>query len=289
MPGRARSPHRRDEVPSCAWLEDPTSSKEISMAWNPAGKVAVVTGASSGIGEATARRLAAAGMTVVAAARRAERLERLADELPNVVAHPADVSDTAAVDALGDRVREEYGVCHALINNAGVGGGPFEDRDDLDDAIRTIDVNLLGVMRCMASFADLLERGAPSRVVNVASVAGKVGIGPAAYAASKFGVVGLSEATGLSWGGRGITVCQLNPGFIETEGFTQEQIKRTPMARILGRPEDVAESVLDALQSGTTERTVPRYYRGAVVVRHLAAPVYRAVASRMERAGGSRA
>jgi NAD(P)-dependent dehydrogenase (short-subunit alcohol dehydrogenase family) len=259
------------------------------MAWNPAGKVAVVTGASSGIGEATARRLAAAGMTVVAAARRAERLERLADEHPNVVAHPADVSDTAAVDALGDRVREEYGVCHALINNAGVGGGPFEDRDDLDDAIRTIDVNLLGVMRCMASFADLLERGAPSRVVNVASVAGKVGIGPAAYAASKFGVVGLSEATGLSWGGRGITVCQLNPGFIETEGFTQEQIKRTPMARILGRPEDVAESVLDALQSGTTERTVPRYYRGAVVVRHLAAPVYRAVASRMERAGGSRA
>jgi NAD(P)-dependent dehydrogenase (short-subunit alcohol dehydrogenase family) len=251
--------------------------------------VAVVTGASSGIGEATARRLAAAGMTVVAAARRAERLERLADEHPNVVAHPADVSDTAAVDALGDRVREEYGVCHALINNAGVGGGPFEDRDDLDDAIRTIDVNLLGVMRCMASFADLLERGAPSRVVNVASVAGKVGIGPAAYAASKFGVVGLSEATGLSWGGRGITVCQLNPGFIETEGFTQEQIKRTPMARILGRPEDVAESVLDALQSGTTERTVPRYYRGAVVVRHLAAPVYRAVASRMERAGGSRA
>jgi NAD(P)-dependent dehydrogenase (short-subunit alcohol dehydrogenase family) len=258
------------------------------MAWNPAGKVAVVTGASSGIGEATARRLAAAGMTVVAVARRAERLEQLATANPGVVAHAADVADTEAVDALAARVREEHGVCHALVNNAGVGGGPFEGRGDLDDAMRTIDVNLLGVLRCMAAFADLLEAGAPSRVVNVASVAGKVGIGPAAYAASKFGVVGLSEATGLSWAERGITVCQLNPGFIETEGFPQDQIKRSPMARILGAPDDVADGVLDALRTGTTERTVPRYYRGAVVMRHLAAPVYRAVASRMERAGGSR-
>jgi NAD(P)-dependent dehydrogenase (short-subunit alcohol dehydrogenase family) len=258
------------------------------MAWNPAGKVAVVTGASSGIGEASARRLAAAGMTVVAVARRAERLEQLASAHANIVAHAADVADTAAVDALADRVRDEYGACHALINNAGIGGGPFEGRDDLDDAIRTIDVNLLGVLRCMAAFSDLLEKGAPSRVVNVASVSGKVGIGPAGYVASKFGVVGLSEATELSWAGRGITVCQLNPGFIETEGFPQDQIKRSPMARLLGGPDDVAESVLDALQRGATERTVPRYYRGAVVLRHVAAPVYRAVASRMERASGSR-
>jgi NAD(P)-dependent dehydrogenase (short-subunit alcohol dehydrogenase family) len=227
-------------------------------------------------------------MTVVAVARRAERLEQLATANPGIVAHAADVADTAAVDALAARVRDEHGVCHALINNAGVGGGAFEGRGDLDDAMHTIDVNLLGVLRCRAAFADLLELGAPSRVVNVASVAGKVGIGPAAYAASKFGVVGLSEATGLSWAERGITVCQLNPGFIETEGFPQDQIKRSPMARILGAPDDVADGVLDALRTGTTERTVPRYYRGAVVMRHLAAPVYRAVASRMERAGGSR-
>jgi NAD(P)-dependent dehydrogenase (short-subunit alcohol dehydrogenase family) len=258
------------------------------MAWNPAGKVAVVTGASSGIGEATARRLATAGMTVFAVARRADRLDALAAAHPNVTAHAADVADTAAVDALAERVRDEHGVCHALVNNAGVGGGPFVGRGDLEDAMRTIDINLFGVLRCMAAFSDLLEKGAPSRVVNVASVAGKVGIGPAGYAASKFGVVGLSEATGLAWAGRGITVCQLNPGFIETEGFPQEQIKRSPMARLLGGPDDVAEGVLDALQSGVTERTVPRYYRGAVVMRHLAAPVYRAVASRMERAGGTR-
>jgi NAD(P)-dependent dehydrogenase (short-subunit alcohol dehydrogenase family) len=258
------------------------------MAWHLQGRTAVVTGASSGIGEATARRLARANMTVYAVARRSERLERLASEDGRIVPHVADVTDTAAVDALAARVREEQGACHALINNAGVGGGPFEDRGDLEDVLRTLDVNLNGVVRCLAAFADLLESSAPSRVVNVASVAGKLGIGPAGYAASKFGVVGLSEALNLSWAARGITVSQVNPGFIETEGFAQEQIKRSPMARILGQPEDVAEAIAETLVRGDHERTVPRAYRGAVVLRHLVAPAYRSVVSRMDRARGSR-
>jgi NAD(P)-dependent dehydrogenase (short-subunit alcohol dehydrogenase family) len=258
------------------------------VVWDPRGRVAVVTGASSGIGEATARRLAGVGMTVVAVARREERLQTLADAHPGVVPHAADVTDTDAIDGLAARVRDEFGACHALINNAGVGGGAFDGRDDLDDALRTIDVNLLGTFRCTAAFADLLEASAPSRVVNVASVAGKLGIGPAGYAASKFGMVGMSEALALAWAGRGVTVCQLNPGFIETEGFTQAQIKRTPLGRLVGRPEDVAEAVVDVLANGLTERTVPRWYRSFVVVRHLAAPVYSAVASRLDRAGGSR-
>jgi NAD(P)-dependent dehydrogenase (short-subunit alcohol dehydrogenase family) len=259
------------------------------VAWDPRGRVAVVTGASSGIGEATTRRLAGAGMTVVAVARRAERLDALAASSPGtVVPHPADVADTAAVDALAARVRDEFGACHALINNAGVPGGAFRGRDDLDDAMRTIDINLLGTIRCTAAFADLLEASAPSRVVNVASVAGKLGIGPAGYAASKFGMVGFSEALALSWASRGVTVCQLNPGFIETEGFRQEQIKRTPLGGLVGEPADVAEAIVDALDQGLTERTVPRWYRSFVLVRHVAAPVYRAVASRMDRAGGTR-
>lgn len=227
-------------------------------------------------------------MTVVAVARREDRLEELADRHPSVVPHPADVTDLDDVDALAARVREEFGACHALINNAGVGGGPFESRDDLDDALHTIDVNLNGVFRCLAAFASLLEASAPSRVINVASVSGKVGIGPPAYVASKFGMVGLSEALSFAWAPRGITVCQLNPGFIETEGFPQEQVKKGPMGSMVGEPEDVAEAVLDALRSGAAERTVPRYYRGAVFMRHLAPPLYRMVASRMSRARGRR-
>lgn len=258
------------------------------MPWDPAGKLAVVTGASSGLGEATARRLAGAGMTVVAVARREDRLRTLADEHPSIIPHVADVTDSEAVDALAARVRREHGHCHALINNAGVGGGPFRGREDLDDALHTIDVNLQGVVRCTAAFADLLEESAPSRVVNVASVAGKLGIGPAGYAASKFGVVGFSEALSLSWASRGVTVCQLNPGYIETEGFPQEQIKRTPLAPLVGEPSDVADAILEVLRSGRTERTVPRWYRTFVVFRHAAAPLYRVVASRMARARGTR-
>jgi NAD(P)-dependent dehydrogenase (short-subunit alcohol dehydrogenase family) len=258
------------------------------VAWDPRGRVAVVTGASSGIGEATARRLAGAGMTVVAAARREDRLAALAAGTAGVVPHVTDVTDQASVDALAERVATEFGACHALINNAGVGGGVFRGRGDLEDALRTLDVNLLGTFRTTAAFADLLASSAPSRVVNVASVAGKLGVGAADYAASKFGVVGMSEALALAWADRGITVCQLNPGYIETEGFRQEQIKRSPFGRFVGRPEDVAEAIVDALDRGLTERTVPRWYRSFVLVRHVAAPAYRAAVSRMERSGGSR-
>ena len=258
------------------------------MKWDPSGKIAVVTGTSSGIGAATARRLAALGMTVVAVARREDRLSSLAQESPRIVPHVADVTDTAAVDALAARVTEEFGACHALINNAGVGGGAFHGRGDVDDALRTIDVNLGGAIRCQGAFAALLEASAPARVVNIASVAGKLGVGPAGYAASKFGLVGFSEATGLAWASRGITVCQLNPGFIETEGFPQHQIKRTPLGRAVGKPEDVARAVQEVLISGRPERTVPGWYRAVVTVRHLPAPVYRTAVSRLQRSGGTR-
>jgi NAD(P)-dependent dehydrogenase (short-subunit alcohol dehydrogenase family) len=258
------------------------------VAWQVGGKVAVITGASSGIGEASARRLARAGMTVVAVARREDRLQALAAEQPGIVPHVADVTDLVDVDALAERVRSEFGACHALVNNAGVPGGRFDGRDDLDDALGTVDVNLLGAMRCTAAFADLLRESAPSRVVNVASVAGKLGVGPAAYAVSKFGLVGFSEALSLSWARHGVTVCQLNPGFIETEGFPQTQVKRTPLARAIGRPEDVAKALHEVLVSGRTERTVPSWYRAVVVFRHVAAPVWRALIGRSARAGGGR-
>lgn len=258
------------------------------MQWDPAGKVVVITGASSGIGEASARRLARAGMTVVAAARRTDRLAALATSQPGIVTRPVDVTDIESVDALADWVAAEFGVCHALINNAGIGGGTFFERDDLDDALHTLDVNLSGPIRCMASFVELLAASAPSRVVNVASVVGKLGIGPAAYASSKFGLVGFTEATAFSWRERGIAVTQLNPGFVKTEGFRQQQVMRTPLRRIVKRPEDVARAVHRVLLTGQPERTVPGWYRGLVVSRHVAAPLYRAIASRMKRAGGTR-
>jgi NAD(P)-dependent dehydrogenase (short-subunit alcohol dehydrogenase family) len=247
------------------------------------GPIAVVTGASSGIGAAMVRRLAEEGWTVVAAARRSDRLEQLAAELrtagaPGTVIPAAlDVRDTASVDALAARVADEHGACHLLVCNAGVGGGSLERREDLDGALDVIDVNLAGTLRCCAAFADLLTTSAPSQVVNVASVAGKLGLGPAAYVASKFGMVGLSEALGVAWRGRGITVTQLNPGFVQTEGFPQSWADGTPIARLVVGPEVTADALIRAVRRRREEVTSPRWYRAFVVLRHVATPVWRGV------------
>jgi len=248
-----------------------------------AARVAVVTGASSGIGEATVLRLAAEGWTVIASARRTGRLEELARTAATsggagrVIPAMLDVRDTASVDALAARVRAEHGACHLLVCNAGIGGGSLSTRDDLATALEVIDVNLAGTLRCCAAFADLLAESAPSQVINVASVAGKLGLGPAAYVASKFGMVGLSEALGVAWRGRGVTVTQLNPGFVHTEGFPQTWADGTPVARLVVGPEVVARAVSRAVRRRSEEVTTPRWYRGLVVLRHVAAPLWRGI------------
>jgi len=242
-----------------------------------------VTGASSGIGEATVLRLASEGWTVVAAARRIDRLEDLAERATRavmsgrVVPAVVDVRETASVDALAARVNAELGACHLLVCNAGVGGGSLERREDLDAALAVLDVNLAGTLRCCAAFADLLAASAPAQVINVASVAGKLGLGPAAYVASKFGMVGFSEALGLAWRDRGITVTQLNPGFVHTEGFPQSWADGTPVARLVVGPDVVARAVSRAAARRTEEVTTPRWYRGLVVLRHIAPPLWRGV------------
>lgn len=251
-------------------------------------KVAVVTGASSGIGEAIARRLAAGGMTVVAVARRADRLAALEQQDGRIVAHPADVTRRPAVAALAEHVAGEHGRCDVLVNNAGIPGGPFRGPEDLDDVVRTMQVNFMGTVNCTAMFHDLLASSAPSHVINLASVAGKIGSGRPGYAASKFATVGFSEALGLSWARHGITVTQLNPGLIATEGFPQTQMLRTRYAGLVGRPEDVADAVVDVLIRRPRERTVPRWYRGLVVLRHVVPGPFWAVAARVRRVRGIR-
>lgn len=247
-------------------------------------RIAVVTGASSGIGEAIVRRLAHEGWTVVAAARRTDRLEGLArsvtssDAPGQVIAATLDVRDIASVDALAAAVRDTHGACHLLVCNAGIGGGRLRGREDLADALDVIDVNLVGTLRCCAAFADLLAASAPSQVINVASVAGKLGLGPAAYVASKFGMVGFSEALGAAWRDRGITVTQLNPGFIHTEGFPQTWADGTPAARLIAGPEVVAAALSRAVRRRREEVTAPGWYRGFVVLRHVAAPLWRTIA-----------
>jgi NAD(P)-dependent dehydrogenase (short-subunit alcohol dehydrogenase family) len=141
-----------------------------------------------------------------------------------------------------------------------------------------LDLNLAGTLRCCAAFVGLLSDSAPSQVVNVASVAGKLGLGPAGYVASKFGMVGLSEALDVAWRGRGITVTQLNPGFVHTEGFPQTWAQGTPIARLVVGPEVTADALLRAVRGRRREVTSPRWYRAFIVLRHVAAPVWRRAA-----------
>lgn len=238
-------------------------------------KVAVLTGASSGIGEAAARALARAGATVVAVARRGDRLRELAGSADTIEPYVADVTDAEQVLALSEHIRQRHGACHVLVNNAGANlSRRFASWDDVADVAATMDVNFAGAVRCMGAFVDLLVASAPSRVVNVCSMAGKLAAGEPGYTASKFALVGFSEAVGLEWARRGVTVSQVNPGFIATEGFPQDRFTGTPFERLVGDADMVADAIVQVARSGARERTVPRWYRPATTLRHLLPSVY---------------
>jgi NADP-dependent 3-hydroxy acid dehydrogenase YdfG len=151
-------------------------------------RVAVITGASSGIGEATARALAADGHRVALLARRAERTHALADELGHgAIAIQADITDRVSVVAAADRVRQELGGADILVNNAGVMlTAPFSS-DQREEHRRMVETNLLGAMTTTEVFLDQL-RNRGGDLVNISSVVGRVApAGFAAYAATKWG------------------------------------------------------------------------------------------------------
>jgi NADP-dependent 3-hydroxy acid dehydrogenase YdfG len=179
--------------------------------------VAVVTGASSGIGAATARRLVAEGFEVVAAARRLERLQRLADEIgctPVVL----DVTEPASVAALADAVP----ACRVLVNNAGGAFGlePIAAASD-DDWQRMYDVNVLGTMRVTRALLPKLIESGDGVVVNVTSTAG-LGVyeGGAGYAAAKHGEHALAETLRLELCGEPVRVVEIAPGMVKTDEFS---------------------------------------------------------------------
>ena len=164
----------------------PTGDRSVSTDHNT-GRVAVITGASSGIGEATARAMAADGHRVALLARRADRIDALADELGNgAIAIEADVTDRDSIVAAAERVQQELGGADILVNNAGVMlTAPFGS-DQREEHRRMIETNLLGAMTATEVFLDQLRAGRGGDLVNVSSVAGRVApAGFAAYAATK--------------------------------------------------------------------------------------------------------
>jgi len=183
------------------------------------GRVAVVTGASSGIGEATARALSAAGASVALGARRADRLQAIAEDLggPSLV-REVDVSDEEQAGAFIKAAHDELGGLHILVNNAGVMLlGPVA-RADTGEWRRMIDVNLLGLLYCTHAALPLMEAGGGGDIVHISSVAGRrADAGAAVYNMTKFGVHAFSEALRQEALHVGIRVTTVAPGFVETE------------------------------------------------------------------------
>lgn len=181
-------------------------------------RVAVVTGASSGIGEATARGLVKAGFKVVLGARREDRLLAVARELGGR-GLPLDVRDRASIQAFVDAITVEYGQVEILINNAGLAAGlqPVAEGSD-DDWVQMMETNVLGLLRVTKAMLPLLRRAARGHIVNLGSVAGfEVYPGGVGYTASKHAVRAITRTLRLELMGEPIRVTEIEPGMVETE------------------------------------------------------------------------
>jgi NAD(P)-dependent dehydrogenase (short-subunit alcohol dehydrogenase family) len=224
----------------------------MALTFDLNGKVALVTGASRGIGFGLARSLAAAGAKVAVAARTEAELRPLADELGGL-ALPLDVRDVASIQPAMDRVVRELGSLDILVNNAGLGANhPALDVTEADwDEL--MDVNLKGLFFCcQAAGRHMLARGY-GRIVNMSSQASLVGIvDHAVYCASKGGVNQLTRVLALEWSARGVTVNAVAPTFIYTPGtkerldqpeYLQKVLARIPAGRV-GSIDDVAGAVI---------------------------------------------
>lgn len=247
-------------------------------------RVALVTGASSGIGAATARRLAAEGWRTILVARRRERLEALAQEIGSAVPLAVDLTAPQAPALIAERCHAE-GALHLLVNNAGAAWrAAFGDRErgGAANVERTLELNFLAPVRLTEALLPLLRASAPSAIVNVSSVAGRIALArQGAYAASKHALIGWSEALRAEERRHGVHVGVVLPGFIATEGFPHTGLRRNPITRlIVSKPERVAAAILAAGPGGRAERYVPRGYALVPLVRLLAPPLWRAVAQR---------
>jgi short-subunit dehydrogenase len=235
----------------------------------------LVTGASSGIGEAVARRLAREpGASLVLVARRQERLRTLAASLgegrTSWVA--VDLLDEDAPARILEHVLERHGRLDLLVNNAGASWRARFADGGYENVRRTMALNFDAQVRLTEALLDLLRSSAPSAIVNVASTAARVArAGTGAYSASKAALAGWSDALWAEERANGVHVGLVLPGFISTEGFPAAELTAKPATRwIVSTPEKAAEAIYEAGIGRRPERYVPRPYALASALRVLA-------------------
>jgi short-subunit dehydrogenase len=204
-------------------------------------------------------------------ARRLDRLEALASEIGGEGVR-CDVGDRLEVERVAGEILERHPLIKLLVNNAGMPGrGDFVDLD-AERIEQVTRVNYLGCVWCLRAFLPSLEAARPAHVVNVASVAGTIAWGAGPYTASKHALVAFSRTTAASLRSRGIHVHTVNPGFAETEGFPQADVRRLPLlGRSVLSADEVAEKIVSAVEDDQTEVFVPWWYR-LVAIGQAAAP-----------------
>ena len=218
------------------------------------GRVALVTGASQGIGRTCALRLAAAGATVAVAARNQEKLNELVAEITaangQAAAFALDVSDEDQVKATIKAAIAQFGKIDILVNNAGITRDQLVMRMKRADWDAVLQTNLTSAYLCIQATIPSMLKQRWGRIINITSIFGQMGqAGQANYAASKAGLIGLTMAIAREVGSRNITCNAVAPGFIETamtavlsDELKQTAIKQIPLGRV-GSPEDVASAV----------------------------------------------
>jgi short-subunit dehydrogenase len=232
--------------------------------------VALVTGASSGIGEATARRLAREpGAKLILVARREERLRALAAELGGATVIPADLTAEGAPEEVAGVVEREHGRLELLVNNAGAAWRGRFGEAGWENVERHMRLNFDAVVRLTEALLPILRRSAPSSIVNVASTAGRVARGNSGgYSASKFALAGWTDALHAEESAHGVHVGLVLPGFVVTEGFPQRELTDRALTRwAVSTPDKVADAIMDAGPGGKAERYVPRPYWLAATAR----------------------
>jgi NAD(P)-dependent dehydrogenase (short-subunit alcohol dehydrogenase family) len=222
-------------------------SQEEGLAVDLTGKVALITGASGGLGAHFARLLAVNGAAVAVTARRVDKIQALADEIAarggKAVAHALDVADAAAIGPAMDAVQAQLGPIDILVNNAGVGGEGLALDISIEDFDATFDVNVRGTFFAAREAAKrMIAAKLEGRIVNIASIASHTVLpGLSAYCGSKAAVAMLTKSLAREWARRGIAVNALAPGYIETaindawwptEGG-QKQLKGFPRRRLM--------------------------------------------------------